>query len=124
MYYSTGELENNFEKQMFVKISYVEHLNKALKNTLKYLIYKYPPSRNKIVDTSLSEKIKTTKHFSPVEHDMLRRAGIKLGLVDGQTNFNKDIKIWINMLIKETDSQFPRFKDTMKRIFIGRESSF
>ena len=31
---------------------------------------------------------------------------MKIGLKDGQTNFNKDIKIWINMLISETNAQF------------------
>ena len=70
---------------------------------MKFLIYKYPPSRKKIVDTELSDRIVATKEYLVVENDMLKNAQMDLGLRDGQTNFDKDIKIWINKLIAETN---------------------
>ena len=54
---------------------------------------------------------------------MLSNANVDIGLDDKQVDFAKDIKIWLNTLIKETKKQFPRFKEKMKDIFINVDYS-
>lgn len=75
-------------------------LNEASKKSLQFLINKYPPSRRKIIDTDISEKIKdTSKEFSIVKYDMLSGAKMDIGLDEKQTDFTKDIKLWLNKLV-------------------------
>lgn len=40
-----------------------------------------------------------------------------------QTDFTKDIKVFLNLLTKETLKEFPLFKQTMKAIFSNQEGS-
>lgn len=97
--------------------------NEASKNSLEYLIHKYPPSRTKQVDTELSERIKETKSFSMVKYDLLKNAGVYFGEKKGQTDFSTEIKQWLNKLILETKKEYPSFKQKMKDIFTNNEGS-
>lgn len=102
----------NFKKKNLFKI-----FDKAAVSTLQYLIHKYPPTRSKLIDTELSERIKEIKVFSVIKYDLLRNAGMEFGIKKGQTDFTTDIKLWLNCIIKESKAQFPLFKERMKRIF-------
>lgn len=83
-------------------------LDKASRNVLEFLMSKYPPSRNKIVDTEISAKIKdVAKNFDP-KYDMLVNAGMKFNM--DKFDYTFEIKKWVNKLIAETKDQFPLFK--------------
>ena len=97
--------------------------NESSVEALRFLIHKYPPSRTNLIDTELSEKIQETKGYSVVKYDLLKNAGMEIGLTPGQTDFSKEIKRWLNRLIQETRKQYPLFKQTMKSIFSGSEGS-
>lgn len=98
-------------------------LNSYHKNTLEYLVQKYPPNHNKIVDTDLSRKIKEIyKHAEP-QYEMLHNAGMSFSNKANKVDFTKDIKIWLNMLIKEVKKEYPKFSEKMRSVFLNHESS-
>jgi hypothetical protein len=41
----------------------------------------------------------------------------------GKTDFTKEIKMWLNMIIRESQRQYPRFKAVMRGIFSDEASS-
>lgn len=87
------------------------------------MIHKYPPVRNKTTDTELSRRIKPLdKHFD-ISYDILRNARMSFFNNTGKADFTKEIKIWLNKLIKESHEQYPKFKCTMKSIFLNEQRS-
>lgn len=77
-------------------------LNQSSKSILEFLISKYPPSRRKKIDTELSDKISINNKFSVIKYDMLSNSKMNIGMVEKQTDFTKEIKIWLNVLVTET----------------------
>jgi hypothetical protein len=41
----------------------------------------------------------------------------------GKTDFTREIKVWINRLVLEVKSAYPKFKTHMKELFLGRDTS-
>lgn len=46
-----------------------------------------------------------------------------IGLDEKQTDFTKEIKMWLNKLVTETKTQFPIFKEKMRSIFVNPDES-
>lgn len=101
----------------------MEVFDHSTKSTLTFLINKYPPSRRKIIDTELTEKIPEMRIFSIAKYDILKNAGSLIGLDQNQKDFTRDIKLFLNKILKETREQYPKFKQTMKTIFTNTEGS-
>ena len=120
-YYERRKTEGNpIQVEAF---SILDVFDKSAKETLTFLINKYPPSRRRIIDTELTEKIKEKKFCSVAKYDILKNSGVPIGMDEDQTDFTKDIKLFLNALIKETRKEFPLFKQTMKGIFSNHEGS-
>jgi predicted component of type VI protein secretion system len=79
------------------------------RNILEYLIMKYPPSQNKIVDIELSRKIKEVSKHNDPQYEMLNNAWVSFSNKTNNKDFTKEIKIWLNILTKEVKKQFPKF---------------
>lgn len=101
----------------------LEVFDDATKQTLNFLINKYPPSRRKIIDTELTEKIPEVMSFSVAKYDILKNSGSQIGFNQNQTDFTRDVKVFLNKIIKESKKQFPKFKQIMKTIFANTEGS-
>ena len=98
-------------------------MDRAMRKSLEYLIKKFPPSKHKIVDTSLARHIVEIKRHTDTNYDILRNAGVSFVDDTGKTDFAYDIKLWLNRLITEVKTSFPIFKDRMKELFNGNETS-
>lgn len=96
-------------------------IDSSLRNSLEFLIHKYPPSRHKVVDTELGRSIGEIKRHTELQHDVLRNAGVSFTMEKLQ--YAAEIKHWINRLIGEVRATYPRFKDDMKILFRGYEGS-
>jgi hypothetical protein len=101
----------------------IAHVNESLRNCLEYLISKYPPSRHKIADSELSKHITEVKRHADVQYETLKNAGVSFVDDTGKEDFSREIKIWINKLIRELRSIFPKFKNDMRTLFRGQEGS-
>jgi hypothetical protein len=95
----------------------------SFRNILEFLIKKYPPSKHKIVDTELAKYIKETKRQAELQYDILRNAGVTFADDTGKTDFSREIKLWLNKLITEVKRTYPKFKNSMKTLFMGPEGS-
>lgn len=98
-------------------------MDQTFKNVLEFLIKKYPQSKHKVVDTDLSKYIvDVNRQFDPY-YDLVRNSGVSFVDTTGKTDWTREIKVWINLLISETKKVFPIFKNKVKEIFVGRDGS-
>lgn len=54
---------------------------------------------------------------------MLSNAKMNIGMAEKQTDFTKEIKSWLNILVMESKKEFPAFKKEMRDIFINTDGS-
>ena len=99
------------EKQLnqLQKVEVTAELDRSARNVLEFLMSKYPPSRHKIVDSDISSKIPEMRRHLEPQYDILSNAGVNFR-VEGLVDYTKEIKKFINKLIKETKGEFPRFR--------------
>ncbi len=95
-------------------------IDEATRNILDFLIKKYPPSKNKIVDTELANKIREVNRQSDLANDILRNSGMNFSDDTGKRDFTREIKLWINRLIEHTKVFYPRFKKQMTVLFTNK----
>jgi hypothetical protein len=80
---------------------------------------KYPPSRNKVVDIEISNRIREIRRHTDPVYEMLNNASMRFFRSAYSQDFTFEVKRWVNRLIIETKVQFPLFKETVKSIFVG-----
>lgn len=104
-----------------IRIELLSVLDSSSRNALEFQIKKYPPSKHKILDTELLKYIAQVNRVGDLSYEMLSNAG--MSFVGKKADYTREIKLWVNRLIGETQRVFPEFKAKIKQIFIGRESS-
>jgi hypothetical protein len=121
-------IKENAKRSQFVlqhetRMEIVAVMDQTFKNVLEFLIKKYPQSKHKVVDTDLSKYIvDVNRQFDPY-YDLVRNSGVSFVDTTGKTDWTREIKVWINLLISETKKVFPIFKNKVKEIFVGRDGS-
>jgi hypothetical protein len=71
----------------------------------------------------LAKHVPEVKKHPDICYDILRNAGVSFAYNDGRNDFGRDIKLWINKMISEVKSMFPKFKDNMRELFMGGVNS-
>jgi len=97
-------------------------IDSTTRNIIGFLTCKYPPSKNKIVDTELANVISEVNRTFDLQNDILRNAGMNFA-IDEQRDFTRSIKVWLNMIISESKRVFPLFKQVIKEIFTDGDNS-
>jgi hypothetical protein len=67
----------------------------------------------------LAKHVPEVKKHTDLSYDILRNAGVSFAYNDGRSDFGRDIKLWINKMISEVRSAFPKFKENMRELFVG-----
>lgn len=88
------------------------------KKAVEFLLFKYPQSRKKVADATVSRLIKPKQTIMHPMFDILRNGGIELNLYNLNIGLNKQIKLLINELIKETNRFYDQYKTEMMSIFL------
>lgn len=76
-----------------------------------------------MADTELARYVEEVKQTDYTAYDMLQRTGVSFVDNSGKKDFTRDIKLWINKLIRESKRMFPIFKNKIKELFMGDENS-
>lgn len=98
-------------------------VDRQIRDILEYMLKKYPPSKKKIIDNDLTSKVKEVKRHTDFAYDILLNANFDFQYCSDKLDYSRDIKKWLNAIIKESKAQFPKFRSTFKHIFMNKEFS-
>lgn len=115
-------LEKNFElpssSKMKRALELLKLVDRSSKESLEYLIHKYPQSRGKVADSELYKRIKEMNKSNEIGYDLLVNANVSFSAPSSKADFSKEIKMFLNRLLTETKTQFEGFRRTMEDIFV------
>lgn len=112
----------NIETDSMARAMISAQIDSSIRERLNFLMKKYP-SKNKIVDLTLSQAIKDKELHREMHYDILRNAGMSFVDDTGRTDFSCEIKVWLNKLILEVRRTLPAFRNAMKTLFTGSDKS-
>ena len=110
------------------RIKFFLHLARCQKKIIEFLKFKYPRNRKDFVPTELEELFVSVDDSEHTDYDLLINAGINFDyervMAYERKEIVKQIKLFINSIIKETNRSFEHFRMTMESIFHDVEGNF
>jgi hypothetical protein len=104
--------EHKFNPTIFKQI------NKLQKNLVGYLKMKYPRGGQSFVPGDLMAVFKEFDLSEDLEFDILKNANIYFGS-EKDSELSREIKIFLNKLMNETDINYPKFEKMMQeKVFV------